>query len=152
MGSSKKSRHIQDQATQTQFKMGKEIENVSKGIQKTAAQLAFERGVQDAQAAQQATAVSGFGGNVGGRLRGLNEAQANLGVEANVARQLLQEEEVARLRQNQSQFRKAEAGLQADRIGYESALLSGGAQAGASLIDAFGSRPREDDKKKARVF
>lgn len=109
----------------------------------TLAQKAFEQGVKDANLAQGAVASSGFGGNTGQRLRGLDNARADLSVVSDVARQKLLQDELDRIRGLEGNYSDLAAGVQASNAQYNSALLNAGATTGASLLDTFGSKMKK---------
>lgn len=136
MGSSA-NKPIQRASSKAGYELGRDINRVESGNLKTAAQSAFERGVTDSMNAQVGIANSGFGGNTGGRARSLDNAQADLGIQSGVARQILKDQELERLRNTKLQFDKVSAGLAADSTARDAAILSGATQTGASLIDSF---------------
>lgn len=148
MGSSQKKFNKTSPAMNAVSRADQMTQNVMSGRQKTAAQLSFERNLADARRSQIAVAKSGFGGSMFGRVRSLEDAQSKLAAESSLARDVLKQNEVDRLKQVQAGFADAGAGAYANQMRDNAAIMGAAVAGGSQLLSSFapGSKKKDEDK------
>lgn len=129
----------QKMAQDQNLKLQQRIADISAGKQQTRAQKVFERGLQETLGQQVGVGRSGFGGSVANRLRDIDTARANTQLQGNLAREILKDQELARLSQTKSAYDQAQVGAYSDKLAKDAAILGAATTAGAGLVDAFGT-------------
>ena len=124
-----------DAANRQQFELGEKIYGVEKGKIKTPAQVAFERGLKETAGSQIGVSRSGTGGSQLGRARDLNTAQTDLNIRGEVARQILKDQELSRLRNVQENFADTGAGLESAGLQNQAAIIGAYSAGAGSLLD-----------------
>lgn len=138
MGSASPEKKAKEAANRQAYEMSRKIASVQAGKIKTPAQMQLERGIGETMGRQVGIARSGFGGNLGNRIRNLDSAQADLGIRADVAQKILKEQELQRLRGSMQDFSDVSSGLEASGTGNTAANIAAGTSAAGSIFDTFG--------------